>query len=148
MRASPEIHELTALECERFLARNHVCRVAYSFHDRVDIEPVHYVYDDGWIYGRTEPGAKLVTLAHHRWVAVEVDEIDGLFEWRSVVAHGAFYLLDPNGNAESRELHAHARALLRQLVPDAFGEDDPVPFRRIVFRISVDDMRGRSSHAG
>jgi hypothetical protein len=147
MRASPEIQELTTAECERFLADNHVCRIAYSFRDRVDIEPVHYVYDDGWLYGRTEPGAKLETIAHHRWVAVEVDEIDGLFAWRSVVVHGAFYLLDPSGNTESRELHAHAIALLRRLVPDTFQADDPTPYRRIVFRISADEMRGRVSRA-
>ena len=147
MQASTEIHELTAAECERFLARHHVCRIAYTFRDRVDIEPVHYVYEDGWIYGRTEPGAKLTTLAHHRWVAVEVDEIDGLFSWRSVVAHGAFYLLDANGNTESRELYGHAVSLLRRLVPGTFQADDPVPFRRIVFRISVDEMRGRAARS-
>ena len=145
MRVLPEFRELSTDECETVLARNHVCRIAYSFHDRVDIEPVHYVYDDGWLYGRTEPGAKLATIAHHRWVSIEVDEIDGLFEWRSVVARGAFYLLDPDGHTESRELYARALALLRKLVPSAMRDGDPAPFRRVVFRIALDEMRGRAA---
>ena len=39
--------ELTAAETDALLERNHVGRIAYSFHDRVDIEPIHYVYADG-----------------------------------------------------------------------------------------------------
>ena len=41
--AAPTFRALTAAECEKVLSRNHVARLAFSFHDRVDIEPVHYV---------------------------------------------------------------------------------------------------------
>ena len=67
-------------ECLALLARNQVGRLAFTFHDRVDIQPLHYVYEAGWIYGRTSQGTKLATLAHHQWVAFEVDEVEGLFE--------------------------------------------------------------------
>jgi hypothetical protein len=50
-----------------------VGRIAFSIHDRVDIEPLLYVFVHGWIYGRTQPGRKIEVLSHHRWVAVEVD---------------------------------------------------------------------------
>src|SRR5688500_2206575 len=71
-RASgPEFGVLTRDECERVLARNNVGRLAFSFHDRVDIEPIHYVFADGWLYGRTSPGSKLVPMAHNHWIAFE-----------------------------------------------------------------------------
>src|SRR5690349_15736001 len=83
--SAPTFRELPRDECDALLARNHVGRVAFSFHDRVDLEPVHYVYAEGWIHGRTAPGAKVAVLRHHPWVAFEVDEVEGLFDWQSVV---------------------------------------------------------------
>src|SRR6266498_5822548 len=58
------IRELTEDEIQALLTRNHVGRIAFSFHDRVDIRPIHYVYRDNWLYGRTQPSDKLVTLRH------------------------------------------------------------------------------------
>jgi len=43
--------ELHRDESEEILSRNHVGRIAFASNDRVDIEPVNYVFDSGWIYG-------------------------------------------------------------------------------------------------
>ena len=91
----PTFSSLTEDASRALLARKHIGRLAYSLHDHVDIQPVNYVYSDGWIYGRTQVGSKLVTLAHHPWCAFEVDESHGLFSWESAVARGSFHLLDP-----------------------------------------------------
>lgn len=142
----PRFRSLTRTECEELLARNNVGRVAFSFHDRVDIEPLHFVYADGWIYGRTSTGTKISTLEHHPWVAFEVDEYQGLFDWRSVVVKGAFYLLEPDGNM-MREDPTMARgiSLLRSLLPETLTANDPVPFRRSIFRIHLDEVTGREA---
>src|SRR5690606_35876579 len=124
---SPEFVRLDEPEARAVLARNHVGRVAYSFRDRVDIEPIHYVVDGNWIYGRTSIGTKLTTLAHHPWCAFEVDEVRDTFDWESVVAKGTFHLLDPQ--AGSPDAYGRAVALLRQLVPGTLGADDPAPHR-------------------
>jgi len=83
------IDELDRDEIVALLSRNHVGRIAFSMHDRVDIQPIHYVYSDGWLYGRTSHGAKFATLMKNRWVAFEVDEVTTLFDWTSAVVHGA-----------------------------------------------------------
>lgn len=141
----PSFRVLDAAGCERVLARNHVARLAYAFRDRVDIEPVHYVLDRGVVFGRTAPGSKLATIAHSRWVAVEVDEVEGLFDWRSVVAHGTFLTLDPDvPGAEAREWQRGV-ALLRELIPETGTPDDPVPFRSVVFSVHLDSMTGREA---
>lgn len=142
---APRVRELTHEECEKILARNIVGRIAYSFRDRVHIEPVHYAYDAGWLYGRTSPSAKLDVLRHSRWVAFEVDEVDGLFDWRSVVAHGGFYVLEEGGSRMDRLIRQRAIQNLRRVIPATGTADDPVPQRDVLFRIHVDRMSGRAA---
>lgn len=138
------IRTLAREEIEEVLRRNHIGRIAFSFRDRVDIEPISYVYDDGWIYGRTQPGTKLTVVQHNYWVAFEVDEVEDIYEWRSVVIRGGFYILADEGTDQTRQLREHAITQIRRLSPEAFTERDPVPFRDIVFRIAVQEAEGRA----
>ena len=136
-------------ECEALLARNVVGRIAFTLHDRVDIEPIHYALDGpeaGWIYGRTSPGSKLSVLAHHPWVAFEVDEIRALFDWASVVVHGTVYRLRPDaGTPAERRRFEDALAALRGVLPSTLEADDPVAFRDVIFGIHVDAITGRGA---
>lgn len=144
-QATPTIRDLTRAECDVLLQRNVVGRIAFTFRNRVDIEPVHYVYANGWVHGRTSPGTKLATLLHHPWVGFEVDEIDGLYDWRSVVVHGVVHLPDRDGSASDREAYQSTLGLIRNLVPLALEPGDPTPDRRILFRIHIDEMTGRAA---
>jgi nitroimidazol reductase NimA-like FMN-containing flavoprotein (pyridoxamine 5'-phosphate oxidase superfamily) len=138
------IESLSAEEITSILVRNHVARIAFAVHDRVDIEPIHYVYAQGWIYGRTSPGAKLATVQRNRCVAVEVDEVESLFDWRSVVVHGGLYVLHAE---DDREMWDHAVTLLRTLVPETLTARDPAPHRDVVFRIARQEATGRVSRS-
>lgn len=146
-RPKPAVfRELTRAECDELLRRNHVGRIAFSYHDHVDIEPINFVYESDWIYGRTADGAKLRTLAHNRWLAFETDEVDALFDWKSVVVKGALYILESD---EVRgETYEHAIAVLREVNPAILAAHDPAPQRTVVFRIHADQVTGRaaSSH--
>jgi len=136
---------LSLPDCEELLARHHVGRLAFAFCDRVDIQPVHYVYDAGWIYGRTSGGAKLTALTHHPWVAFEVDEVRDTFDWASVVVKGSFHRLDPGGSPREGAVAVYAAALLRTLVPATLTTEDPVPFRAVLYRIALDEVTGRAA---
>lgn len=143
--------ELEREEIDAMLMRNRVGRLAFTVHDRVDIQPMHYIYERGWLYGRTSEGEKLSTLKHNQWVAFEVDETSGLFDWKSVVLHGSFWILHPRGSPRAEELWKKAAELVTQIVPGALTEIDPVPFRQVLFRIAVSDVRGREAatrHSG
>ena len=145
---TPRFHHLSREEALALLARHHVGRLAFTFKDRVDIQPIHYVYEDGFVYGRTSEGAKLDTIAHNRWVALETDEVSGVFDWKSVVVHGAFYRLElEGGTVEESRLAQHAVALLGAVIPSTLRPGDPVGFRTVLFRISVDEISGRASYA-
>lgn len=144
----PVFDELDSTQCHMILDRNRVGRMAYSFHDQVDIAPVHYVRRGSWLYGRTVPSPKLTTLARAPWVAFEVDEIEALFEWRSVVVHGAFYQLTPGGTTYDVSAWATGIEALCELIPTTFLRSDPIPFRTVMFRISIDRISGRSARPG
>jgi uncharacterized protein len=141
----PRFRKLTPGESRALLRRNSVGRMAFSFHNRVDIVPIHYVYSGDWLYGRTSLGPKLITLRHSQWVGFEVDEVKALFEWKSVVVHGGLYLLEPDGPASERAARRRAITLLRSLLPDTLRASDPVPFRDIIFRIHAGEMSGRAA---
>jgi nitroimidazol reductase NimA-like FMN-containing flavoprotein (pyridoxamine 5'-phosphate oxidase superfamily) len=143
MTTRPQFVELSRADCDALLARNNIGRIAFSYRDHVDIEPIHYVLQENWIYGRTAPGTKLRTLAHNRWLAFEVDEIQGLFDWKSVVVKGALYLLDRNGT--NADAYAKALVAIRTLIPAAMEPDDPTPDRNVLFRIHADQVTGRAS---
>jgi hypothetical protein len=143
----PAFTELTRTECETLLNKYHVARLAYTFHDRVDVEPIGYVFSRGGLVFRTAPGSKFETLRHHPWVALEVDEVQDLFNWRSVVVHGTMYTLTDVGNgAEAASYHAAVKAL-RKVMPDALKPGDPTPFRSVVIRMECEQIVGRACNS-
>lgn len=144
----PALGTLGPAECEALLKRTVIGRLAFTLHDRVSIVPISYVYDEGWIYGRTEPAGKLVPILRNRRVAFEVDEHQGMFSWQSVVVRGALYLLDPDASEKQKTAHQLALRLLRRLLPSTLGKADPVPFRNQLFRIRASEISGRFAGLG
>lgn len=142
---TPQFRELDEKECHALLSRQQVGRLAFAHKDRGDIEPIHYVHDDGWIYGRTAPGTKLEVVTRNRWVAFEVDEVEALFEWRSVVVKGGFYFLRNDGSEEETATYDAAVKILRRLIPETLTPEDPMPDRVILWRIHIDEITGRAS---
>ncbi len=138
----PTIRSLTAAEAQALLVRNRVGRIAYSKHDHVDIEPIHYVYDAPWIFGRTSRGSKLFTLALNSFCAFETDEVRGLFDWESVVVKGLF---SAHHGPFAEWDYDRALAAVRTLMPGALTADDPTPERNIVFGLLGSEITGRRS---
>ena len=128
-------------DAQAVLTRQTVGRLAYAFGDHVDIAPIHYVYDDGWLYGRTGSGSKLAVLARRPQCALEVTEPvdDGATD--CVVVRGTFHLLDPE--VAAGDAYDRAVALVRARVRQALAVGDPVPQRALLFRIRVEAISGR-----
>jgi nitroimidazol reductase NimA-like FMN-containing flavoprotein (pyridoxamine 5'-phosphate oxidase superfamily) len=144
----PVIRDLAPDECAAVLARGWVGRIAFTHRDRVDIQPVHYVYDDGWLYGRTSAGSKLETLRRNPWVAFEVDEVHAPHDWTSVVVKGSFHRLEEDAAPRERLAREHALELLRAVSSHALRPGDPTPWRDVVFRIAIDEVTGREARPG
>jgi uncharacterized protein len=147
--ASVQIHTLSLEETECILRRNHVGRLAFARKNRLTMTPLHYVYASGWLYGRMSAGhtiEELTNTAHNWWpVTFEVDEVEDLFEWRSVVVHGGFSVIDEDSAADPTAEWSRAVEILRTFTPFALRECDPVSDRVILFRISTADISGREA---
>ena len=141
MNGIPTFKTMSVRESRALLRRNGIGRLAFTFKDHVDIEPIGYVLDGPWLYGRTSRGTKMVQLKHNPWVAFEVDEVEGPLDWRSVVVHGTVYFLNPGG--QEHDDFAYAVSLFRKWDPRVLRGDDPVPSRTIFFRLHVDELSGR-----
>jgi len=142
IESRPTIRALRGDEAQALLVRNRVGRIAFSQQDRVDVEPIHYVYDAPWIFGRTSTGAKLLTLAHNQWCAFETDEVLGMFDWQSVVVKGPF---SPRHSPFANWDYDRALVALRRLLPSTLTDDDPTPHRDIVFGMHASEIYGRCS---
>jgi nitroimidazol reductase NimA-like FMN-containing flavoprotein (pyridoxamine 5'-phosphate oxidase superfamily) len=144
-QGKPIVRVLSGVEAQALLTRNRVGRIAFSQLDRVDIEPIHYIYDAPWIFGRTSAGAKLLTLSHNAWCAFETDEVHSLWDWESVVVKGPF---SPQNSPHATWDYDRAVAGLRRLLPAAFTVDDPTPKRNIVFAVHASEMCTRARSQG
>lgn len=145
---TPTIRVLDRETINGILQRNSVGRIGYIKNGRMEIRPVHYVFSDGWLYGRTSFGAGEGGLGetgrHGKTVVFEVDEVEELFRWRSVVIHGGFYIIQRDNRGEY-ETWMKALGLLRTLVPETLRRDDPVPDRTELFRIAIEEASGREA---
>lgn len=139
------IRTLSAAECQTMLAEHHIGRLAYAYKQRVDIEPLHYVADGEWLYLRTARGTKVAMLEHQPWVALEVDDVTGLFDWRSVVVHGSVQVLEAHGGPEAEARWQHAVETFRRIVPQAFADGDPTPLRDVLLRVHMSHVEGREA---
>lgn len=146
-RRPPRVRDLSERQMECVLARNHVGRVAFRCDAQVELQPVHYVYMDGAIYGRTSVGTKYLAWLLESDVVFEVDESDSLFDWRSVIVRGRLSFVQPRGPRARGLTYWNAVGAIRTLVPLAFTDRDPVPHRATVFRIKPSIMTGRESTA-
>jgi nitroimidazol reductase NimA-like FMN-containing flavoprotein (pyridoxamine 5'-phosphate oxidase superfamily) len=136
--------DLSANECRAVLAKNRVGRLAFTFHERVDIEPINYVVvDDETLAFRVVPGSRVDVLRHHPWVAFEVNELIGLEEWKSVVVHGAAYAVTDSGTAQERASYARVAKAMRYQLPAETHDADPLAERPIVLSLHIDALRGR-----
>ena len=136
---------LTTDEMEDLLRRKHVGRIAFTDGRRVDLVPISYVYNDGAIYGRAAPGTRMSALGGQPWVAFQVDEIRGPFDWESVVAKGTVYVVEPGLSPNLDERYQLALKIIRSAMPEALTDGDPAPARTIVFRMHIDELEGRAA---
>jgi uncharacterized protein len=142
VRENPTFRKLSPAECRAVLERNRFGRLAHALYDHVGIEPMSYVFRNEAVWGRTAPGMKTRVLERNPRVAFQVDEVEAMFRWRSVVVRGEFEMLSAAGSEGRLRAWREALDAARELLPETFTEQDPVPFRTILFRIQLASVAG------
>ncbi|MBX3258282.1 MAG: pyridoxamine 5'-phosphate oxidase family protein [Labilithrix sp.] len=143
--------ELTHEQIENVLRSELTGRIGCHAEGRTYVVPISYAYDGEHVYGHSSDGLKVRTMRFNPAVCFEVEQIDDLANWRTVLAWGRYEEL--SGAEEDRAM----RILRERFAPyvtsetaepsrgprtadDAFDEESR---RAIYYRIRLDEKTGR-----
>ncbi len=68
------------------------------------VVPINYAYDGQHIYGYTREGMKLRLMRAHPTVCFQVDQIEDITDWQSVIAWGTFEELHGDDAENAKDL--------------------------------------------
>jgi nitroimidazol reductase NimA-like FMN-containing flavoprotein (pyridoxamine 5'-phosphate oxidase superfamily) len=139
------IQELTRQESLEVLARTHLGRLACARGMQPYVVPIHFAYQDYWLYGFSMPGQKIDWMRANPLVCVEADQMRRE-QWTTVVVFGRYEELCDT--PEFRSTRSLAFNLLRQRAmwwePGSEkihgGTPAAVP---VFYRIKVEQITGR-----
>ena len=96
---------LTSEQIEQVLRTEVIGRIGCHLEGRTYVVPITYAYLDGAVYAHSAEGLKLQMMRMNPAVCFEVDHMDDMANWRSVIATGRF-----------EELHGEAAKLGLQVL--------------------------------
>jgi nitroimidazol reductase NimA-like FMN-containing flavoprotein (pyridoxamine 5'-phosphate oxidase superfamily) len=82
--------QLRPAEITKVLREGTIGRIGTSVDGRTYVVPVTYVYDGNSVYGHTRLGQKIRMMRANPNVCFQVDDIDDMANWRSVIAQGTY----------------------------------------------------------
>lgn len=103
-------------QIERVLRTERVGRIGCWADGRIYVVPISYAYDGHSIYGHSAEGLKVDMMRAHPEVCFEVDQINDLDLWRSVIAWGTYEEL--HGEDAKRGM----QVLVERLLPRGVSE--------------------------
>ncbi len=109
--------DLKGIQIENLLHSQVVGRIGCHVEGTTYIVPVSYAYDGTYIYGHTNEGMKIKMMRKNPNICFEVDVIENMSNWRSVIAWGNFEELK---SPEERRLGM--QKLIDRLMPILTGE--------------------------
>ena len=137
-------------EMERLLSKEVVGRIGCTDGRQVYVVPISYAYDGEYIYCHTHEGLKVDLMRKHPEVCFEVDQLQNMANWQSVVAQGKFEELKDLVLKRDALERLHARILplvsseTTHLSKDwPFAPADAHTIDGVTFRIRLSEKSGR-----
>ena len=84
------IGELTNDQIDQVLASQMVGRIGCHVEERTYIVPVAFAFDGQYIYAHSRNGLKISMMRRNPTVCFEVDIIENMGNWRSVIVQGVY----------------------------------------------------------
>ena len=95
-------------QIEDLLKRNVTGRIGCHADGTTYIVPINYFYKNNIIYGHSAPGQKIDMMRKNHNVCFQVDEIESIFRWQSVLAWGNFEeITDPEKKQQAMQGITH-----------------------------------------
>jgi hypothetical protein len=144
--------ELSAQEIEELLRSEMTGRIGCHAEGRTYVVPITYAYEGGDVYCHTPEGLKLRMMRKNPVVCFEVDRVQDMGNWKSVIATGRFEEL--TGRAAIAAMDVLIRRFVAVERPDqphpsyVFRESEAEPsltYGReiVIFRIRIAEKTGR-----
>jgi len=142
-------------QVEELLKTNLLGRIGCHAGDITYIVPVHYVYEDPYIYVHSADGLKISLMRKNPAVCFEIDEIRDFFNWQSVICWGVFEEI-----TDLREQQQAMQKIIDRIEPFLAKNEDAHPSHGIadlaseigatkdlmIYRIKFDQKTGKFEH--
>jgi nitroimidazol reductase NimA-like FMN-containing flavoprotein (pyridoxamine 5'-phosphate oxidase superfamily) len=110
--------ELTEVQIEDLLSRQMVGRIGCHDKGQTYIVPINYVYKDNCIYGHSAKGKKIEMLRNNPQVCFQVDAIESMTNWRSVIVWGEYKEI-----TEREEMQLAMQQIINHIMPHMNDEN-------------------------
>lgn len=148
--------ELTQAQIEHVLRSQIVGRIGCCTGNEVYVVPVTYVYHKNYIYVHSKEGHKVKIMRSNPQVCFQVDAIDNMTNWRSVIAWGEYEELKSD-----QEQRAGMKVMTDRLIPfltsgtvrpshpqSRHPEIIEKGFKAVAYRIKISKATGRFERTG
>ena len=137
-------------EIEQLLRKQFLGRIGCHADNQTYVVPIVYAYDGQSIYCHTLEGLKIKMMRKNPYVCFEVDFIETMASWKSVIAWGKFEEITDNSERVRAlkilldRAHPIIRSKRMQISDDwPFLPDDLNNIQGIVFKIPLENKTGR-----
>jgi uncharacterized protein len=135
--------QLDADQIDELLRAEYIARIACHASGRTYVVPVLYAYDGDYVYGHASEGMKLRLMRANPEVCFDVERIESLTDWRTVIGWGRFEELHGDAANHAEQLLVERVMRLLPATPKARSGDHPAPRRAVVYRIALVERSGR-----
>ena len=142
--------KLSSAQIEKLIAGNVIGRLGCHADGKTYVVPISYAYDGQFIYVRTFEGLKVSMMRKNPNVCFQIDEMENMANWKSVVAWGTYEELK-----NEKERNEGLEKLISRMLPGISSEtvklspqwpfptNDFSKIRGIIFRIRITEKTGR-----
>jgi uncharacterized protein len=143
------IGHLNSAQIDQLLFENMLGRIGCSDEGKVYVVPTNYVFDGKSIIAHTLPGEKIMIMRKNPEVCFEVDEVQDLLHWKSVIAWGTYQeIRDERERYNAMKLFVDKMIRLKMSMPEHSKDVTDITgktgtSRSIVYRIILHEKTGR-----
>jgi nitroimidazol reductase NimA-like FMN-containing flavoprotein (pyridoxamine 5'-phosphate oxidase superfamily) len=142
--------KLNMQEIEVLLHSQLIGRIGCHYGDSMYVVPISYIYDGQFVYCHTREGMKIDLMRKNPLVCFEVDHLQNMGNWQSVIAWGEFgELTNPaERNHALQKLHERVLPMISSetthLSADwPFAPEELSRIEGVTFRIRLGEKTGR-----
>jgi hypothetical protein len=137
------VGDLGPRDVERVLRENIIGRIGVHAFGRTYVVPVTYVYDGKAIFAHSHEGMKMHMMRENPHVCFEVDHMDGVANWESVIAWGTFEELHGASAVRALDLLVHELEPHLEGPPGLSAHPRSGQDAALLYRVTLEEKTGR-----